>query len=350
VEGEFRVNDVTAGDQADPSVAIGASGVFVVTWSSQGQDARKSWGVYARRYDASGPGEEFRVNAATAGDQLNPSVAMNHLGEFVVAWSSKGQDGDGWGVYARRYDATGRAQVEGEFRVNDVTAGDQADPSVAIGASGVFVVTWSSQGQDARKSWGVYARRYDASGPGEEFRVNDTTDGDQRYSSVAMDEVGNFFITWSSDQRGHAGWGVYGRQYLADGRVRGEEMRIDTTTFKDQMHSTVAVDEYGHAVVVWSGGGVGDRSGVFMQRLDLTHTDIADGVIDDFEPEGVDHDHDAQEPHTRTHSPEPDLDLISDVASTVAGRDSLAGRNRSQGRRGSPWWRAGRRLGGRRGS
>jgi hypothetical protein len=81
-------------------------GNFVVVWASKDQDG-DGWGVYARRYDASGPGEEFRVNAATAGDQLNPSVAMNHLGEFVVAWSSKGQDGDGWGVYARRYDATG---------------------------------------------------------------------------------------------------------------------------------------------------------------------------------------------------------------------------------------------------
>ena len=122
---------------------------------------------------------------------------------------------------------------------------------------------------------------------GGEFRVNSTTDGDQQYPSVAMDEVGNFFITWSSNQEGNTGWGIYGRQYLADGRCLGEEIRIETSSHKDQSHSTVELDDYGRAVVVWSGQGDADKSGVFMQRFDLTHTDLANGVIHSSNPKGT---------------------------------------------------------------
>ncbi|MEJ7638484.1 MAG: hypothetical protein WKF75_11050 [Singulisphaera sp.] len=163
-----------------------------------------------------------------------------------------------------------------------------------------------------------------------------------------MDKVGNFFITWSSNQGGHTGSGIYGRQYLADGRSRGEEIRIDSSSFKDQAHSTVAVDDYGHAVVVWSGNETADKSGVFMQRFDLTHTDLADGVCDAFEPDGHDHDHDARGQQPQTHFAEPDLDLIRDVASAVGSRGARGNHVRLPDRAGFPWWRAGRRLEGHR--
>jgi hypothetical protein len=165
-----------------------------------------------------------------------------------------------------------------------------------------------------------------------------------------MDEVGNFFITWSSNQGGNTGWGIHGRQYLADGRSRGEEMRIDTSSHKDQSHSTVAVDSYGHAVVVWSGHGTADKSGVFMQRFDLTHTDLANGFIHSFEPDGHDHDDDAGNHPSRTHFAEPDLELIRDVASEVGRRGARRNLVPLRDRPGFLWWRAGRRHDGHRGS
>ena len=344
--GEFRVNSTTQDNQADASVAMNEGGEFVVTWASKGQDG-DGWGVYAQRFDASGArrGGEFRVNSATDKDQADASVAMNEGGEFVVTWASKGQDGDGWGVYAQRFDASGDKRG-GEFRVNSATRDDQANPSVAMGASGNFVIIWSSKGQDERKSWGVYAQRFDASGEeqGGEFRVNSTTDGDQKDSSVAMDDAGNFFVSWSSNQRGTTGWGIFGRQYRADGRSQGEEIQIETSSSQDQVHSTVAVDSYGHAVVVWSGNGTADKSGVFMQRFDLTRTDLADGISDFLESEGHDHDHDAQRQQSKSHFAEPDLDLISDVASAVESRGARGNRVRLLDRPGFPWWGARRRL------
>ena len=54
-------------------------------------------------------GPEFRVNGHTTGSQAHSSVAATPNGGFVVAWQSAGQDGSGYGVFARRYDALGSA-------------------------------------------------------------------------------------------------------------------------------------------------------------------------------------------------------------------------------------------------
>src|SRR5207237_7261486 len=113
--------------QTYPAVAMGANGDFVVAWMSDYQ-GRSGSGVYARRYSAGGDerGEEFRVNTTTALFALYqryPAVAMNSVGEFVVAWNrfvpgirpgSNSSD-----IYGQRFDADGAAQGD-EFKVNTV--------------------------------------------------------------------------------------------------------------------------------------------------------------------------------------------------------------------------------------
>src|SRR5439155_1561363 len=205
----------TSGDQHNPSVASDADGDFVVTWQSYGQDGSK-YGVYARRYDAAGTAEggEFGVNATTDGDQTLPSVAIDTGGDFVVAWESVVPDGSGYDVYAQRYDAAGVAQG-GEFLVNTVTPSHQRRPSVTSDADGDFVVAWESMFQDG-SGYGVYARRYDATGAaqGGEFLVNTFTVGQQRWPSVASDAEGDFVVAWSSDSQDGSGWGVYAQRYV----------------------------------------------------------------------------------------------------------------------------------------
>ena len=47
--------------------------------------------------------------------------------------------------------------VGGEFRVNTYTTGDQSYPDIAMDQNGDFVVTWASSGEDG-SGWGVYAQ------------------------------------------------------------------------------------------------------------------------------------------------------------------------------------------------
>jgi hypothetical protein len=253
---EVRVNTTTAGDQTDPAVAMDSAGDTVITWSSYGQDG-SGWGVYSQRYDAAGvaQGGETRVNTTTAGDQDGARVAMDGKGNYVVTWQSYGQDGSGWGIYAQRFNAAGVAQGS-QFRVNATTTGDQEFPDVAMNAAGNFVVTWSSYGQDG-SGWGVYGRRYNASGAsqGGEFRVNNTTAGDQEYSAVAMDSYGDFVITWSSNGEDGSGWGVYARRYNSSGVAQGSEFLVNNYTLGDQMYSAVTMDSSGRFVITWSSYG-----------------------------------------------------------------------------------------------
>ena len=50
-------------------------------------------------------GAEFQVNTYTIGNKYGPSTTALSDGGFVITWQSLGQDGDGYGVYAQRYDA-----------------------------------------------------------------------------------------------------------------------------------------------------------------------------------------------------------------------------------------------------
>lgn len=280
---EFRVNTTTAGEQKWASVAMDADGDFVVTWTSDGQDGSMT-GVYAQRYNAVGAaqGSEFRVNTTTANYQENSTVAMDDAGNFVITWSSNNQDGSSWGVYAQRYNASGVAQGS-EFRVNSTTTNRQWYSRTAMAPGGDFVVTWES---NQSGSYDVYAQRYDSVGTpqGSEFRVNTYTTGDQWGSGVATDAAGNFVIAWESAGQDGGGYGIYAQQYNADGTTDGTEFHVSSTTSGNQRHPSIAVDDAGNLLLVWSGNGTGDASGVFGQYYRVanpalvvtTTTDVSD--------------------------------------------------------------------------
>ncbi|MEH2170433.1 MAG: hypothetical protein V7K41_28030, partial [Nostoc sp.] len=90
---------------------------------------------------------EFQVNTYTTGNQSNSTVAIDADGDFVISWTSNGQDGSGDGIYAQRYNSAGVAQGN-EFKVNTYTPSNQSNSTVAIDADGDFVISWTSNGQD----------------------------------------------------------------------------------------------------------------------------------------------------------------------------------------------------------
>ena len=211
--GERAVNVYTTGPQLDGQVAMAEDGRFVVVWSSYGQDGSAD-GVFGRRFAADGTpvGGEFQVSSVSAGDQYRGVAAMTRDGRFVVAFEES--DGSGQGVFARRFDAGGTA-VGLEFQVNTYTTSFQVFSSVAINDRGDFAVTWQSYGQDADGTFGVFGQRFDKNGLrlGAEFQVNAYTTDAQAVARVAMDEVGNFVAAWSSLGQDGSGFGVYAQRF-----------------------------------------------------------------------------------------------------------------------------------------
>ena len=199
------------------------AGGFVVVWDSNGQDGDR-YGVYGRRYGADGSpvGSEVQINQHTVGEQYVPAVAGAPDGRFVVVWQSDGQDGHNGGVFGLRYDAGG-IPVGGEFQVNDFAVDDQREPDIAMDDVGGFVVAWASYSQDGDGS-GIFARRFDsgANPLGGEFQVNKYTADHQVRPRIAMAPDGRFVVVWKSagGQDGEA-TGIFGQKFTPDGQPLG---------------------------------------------------------------------------------------------------------------------------------
>ncbi|MBX9852717.1 MAG: cadherin domain-containing protein [Cytophagaceae bacterium] len=264
---EFPVNTYTTGTQRSPSIAMDSDGDFVIVWESN-QNVLSD--IYAQRYNAAGlpQGSEFQVNTYTTSYQWGVSAAMDNDGDFVIAWESFNQDGNSLGVYAQRYDASGVPQGI-EFQVNTYITDNQSEISIGMDSDGDFVITWTSVGQDG-DSYGIYAQRYDASGvpQGIEFQVNMYTTNYQIRSSVAMDNNGDFVISWQTYGQDGNYYGIYARQFNAAGSPQGLEFQVNTFTTNNQGYPFIAMDRDGDFTVVWqSFSQDGSGYGVFAQRF-----------------------------------------------------------------------------------
>ena len=254
VTDEFKVNTANDSLLDDYSSVTGLSnGGFVVTWTSYRQD----YEIYGRRYDVNGSAintQEFLVNTDINSPQFLPSVTGLSNGGFVVTWSSYGQDGNFYGIYGRRYDSNGSAIDSQDFQVNTYTTSDQFGPSVTGLRDGGFVVTWESSGQDG-DGYGIYGRRYDVNGSAmtNEFRVNTYTTSDQRVSSVTPLSNGGFVVTWESEGQDGDGYGIYGRRYHVNGNpIDSQEFLVNTDTAAQQFSSSVTAFNDGGFVVTWT--------------------------------------------------------------------------------------------------
>jgi hypothetical protein len=250
---EFQVNTYTTGYQYLPDVAMDSDGDFIVVWQSFGQDSA-SHGVFGQRFASDGAptGLEFQVNATTSRDEREGSVAMDASGNFVVAWTSFLGDGSSDAVLAQRFDATG-ARVGTEFLVNSHTTSTQKSPRVAM-TDGSFVVVWQSFGQDDGVDYGVFARRFGSNGAplGAEFQVNLTTALTQWRPDVAMGAGGDFVVVWDSFQPGGDFREVMARRFDSSGASQGGELLVNTHTAEDQRSAAVAKDAAGAFLVTWA--------------------------------------------------------------------------------------------------
>ncbi|HKC25760.1 MAG TPA: dockerin type I repeat-containing protein, partial [Thermoanaerobaculia bacterium] len=150
-----------------PGVSFDGTGGFIVVW----QAGSPFLDVFAQRFASDGTprGPAFQVNTYTSYDQKYPAVASDQYGDFMVVWESVQEDGSNFGIFGRRFDATG-APFGTDFRVNTYTTQGQYLPTIASSPIGNVVVTWDSTGEDGTL-YGAYGQRFtfvagDANGDG----------------------------------------------------------------------------------------------------------------------------------------------------------------------------------------
>ena len=233
-------------------------------WARPGR-TRSYRSIQGQRFDSVGApqGAEFQINTYTTNYQRTPFVAADADGDFVVVWQSFGSSGtdvDGYSIQGQRYASDGSTQGV-EFQVNDYTTLFQLNPSVAADADGDFVVVWHSYGSFGTDTSGfsVQGQRYasDGSLQGAQFQVNSHTTSDQDFSHVAAAADGYFVVVWDSagsfgpDTSGDS---IQGQRYAPNGSAQGAEFQVNTYTTSQQSSAFLAVAG-DRVAVVWQSDG-----------------------------------------------------------------------------------------------
>jgi hypothetical protein len=155
---EFLVN-TDSNPCANPSVAAATDGSFMVVWDAMNlANPTNGLDIYARIFSSGGTGgTTLLVNSYTYGDQYSPRIAS--LGtEYLIVWTSLGQDGSFEGVFGQFLQSNGSA-VGGEFLVNTTTIGRQMEPAVASDGSSQFVAVWTGY-TGVTNGFDLFAQRY----------------------------------------------------------------------------------------------------------------------------------------------------------------------------------------------
>ncbi len=236
---EFMVHGSNSSAQDWCSVSMADNGNFVVTWSD---NRSGNYEVYMRLFNVDGTAltAETLVSSRT-GIQDYHAVDMASDGSFVVAFLDQNVND----VYFQRYNSSGVAQGSNTL-AHTTTANTQNRPDIAVNNDGSFIVTWTSQNQDTTTSLGVYARTFNASGTATsgEILINQTTAGDQTYSSIDSDSSGNL---WSR--------GKVEPTFMQEGSMlrNGSWQRTvnENLTESTQTFSHVDMNANGDFVVAW---------------------------------------------------------------------------------------------------
>ncbi len=242
-------------------------------------------------------------------NQVNPAVAMDADGDFVITWESQVPDsvtqGSKTDIFARRFspvgivplanvsfyadmnlDGVAETPIQGvralkaptdpsltlvdqyTFRVNTFTTNSQFNPSVAMDEFGNFVISWTNEGQLASYFNNISARRFARDGTPQvnpvtnnkaEWAVTNTSSVNNELSYVAMSEDGHFLVTWTRDSYSNPlpqPWGI-----RVGGNVRAEVYNADGSILDADFsvggggYSTAAFDRSNRFTVSWTVSG-----------------------------------------------------------------------------------------------
>ncbi len=235
---EVRVNPYSVGNQMSPDIDMTEGGSYVIGWIGESAEALN--GVCARFYPG-GKAQTKQVQVAGSKSVRcwDVDVSINEdAGLVLITWlqgsnvdeiGSDGPESDE--TYGRFYDLNGNALsnafciVSADYK-KSVKSFDVA--SMTVGNELKYVVVWQmyNPNNNATNTFEIYQKvitAYETNGvyrinSGEISRVNDTVLYGQYAPKIAtVDETGEYYVVWVSDQTVKNGSDVYARKYDANG-------------------------------------------------------------------------------------------------------------------------------------
>lgn len=143
--------------QGYPQVAVNQStGEHVVSWTDM-QTSDDPWFIYALKFDATGQGDDaaFKVSETPSTWEPYQSIVYNDTA-FWITWNTLSDNNDD--IFAASFFSNTSIRTP-ETRLNSYTAGQQRIPTIGIMPNNELVIAWESYLQDG-DGWGVYLRRF----------------------------------------------------------------------------------------------------------------------------------------------------------------------------------------------
>ncbi len=278
VEENLKVNDDTGSEnQESPSMAIDGNGNMIFAWADEREFNST---IYAQRFSANGNalGVNFKVIDDSVANvyTLQPSVAANEYGDFVIAWADM-RNGYCFDIYAQRYASDGSPLGE-NFLVSNAGGCMHYSPVVSFKENGNFMIVWydSNDGGEAalkkdqtkEDDPDIWAQLYFSDGTpvGENFMVNeDPDDTYQTDPALAVDANGNFIIAWQDDRNGFSE--IYLQRFQYDGTPIGNNFPAEDTIYmENQFSPAVSMDGEGNFNVAWMDNRNGNYD-IFCRRF-----------------------------------------------------------------------------------
>lgn len=206
------VNIETDKDQQYAAVAMDADGDVVVVWESYGQDG-SGWGVYGRRFmtDGSSFGYSNTIQTLSFGDSIQlegdklslsgeiDGVKFGATIDLTVEMKKNAEN-----IETALLDSM-RAAGLPNVTEDDLTVAVTGVGEISIEFKGTYSATyvdlmkaeWTAQNVGNRDLiCNVEMRQLGETGS--EFAVNETTENNQRFASIAMERDGGFVVSWTS--------------------------------------------------------------------------------------------------------------------------------------------------------
>lgn len=157
-----RTANQTKDDGGNADVASDGDNRFVVVWYSSTTQL-----VMGRRFEGTDPvGSEFVIDEAFFLLDGRPAVAMDHDGNFVVAWKALTSANSTTAVIrVKKFNAWGEP-LSDERVVASAEVGSLSNPNIAVASdTGEFIVAWSLRAANPGALYGtVQYQRFDAQG------------------------------------------------------------------------------------------------------------------------------------------------------------------------------------------
>jgi len=310
---EFQINEVAAGEQIKPKVAIGSEDRFLVIWEQdvkiygrlfdsdanpltgdfyidEGDDPTlgpladgrfiAGWhGKYARIIDENGEFDGEVLNLVPAGVNKSMYLAVEGTpdGNLVAVFQYSAWDGYSSKNHtkARFYDYSG-AMVGTEHSL--IGNGDQSwNADIAVALDSTVLVGFhrlKSLGSDHQ----VYGRLMNSTQLLSGVNFHEGSEGKQAVPRVTRRTDGRWVGVWASDPTGYSGYDVHSRRIEADGAQTTTQFIANSTKDGNQSSPDVTWLNDGEALAVWNGGGPLDDGGVVARELSAEFGTAGDEV------------------------------------------------------------------------